>query len=368
MNFIEHISQLQRGRVNGRSLEVSHKFKEFLFDPDRAYPIVHIAGSNGKGSVAVKMARALEISGYRVGLFTSPHTHCYSERIRINSEEIALEVVEEIGRDLLDFAEANYLEPTFFEISTWIAMEYFRRNKVDIAIIEAGIGGRLDSTNAIEKRLLSVIASVSLEHKEVLGNSLEDIAKEKAGIIRDNDVVLGPTANCPEILAIAEMRGATVHLTGAGLHYEIENQNVARKGLELLKKRFAIPENAIAQGLLAKLPGRFELLEPGILCDAAHNAAGLRALLHLLEMAYPTSNFRFGIALSNNKDHSEFLKILEESEIPYHWIQVDHERLQRAEKQISFDKLKELARKKGELLVLCGSIYLRGSIKQTVLV
>ena len=368
MNFIEHISQLQRGRVNGRSLEVSHKFKEFLVDPDRAYPIVHIAGSNGKGSVAVKMARALEVAGYRVGLFTSPHTFCYSERIRIKSEKIALDVVEEIGQNLLHFAEANFLEPTFFEISTWVAMEYFRRNQVDIAIIEAGIGGRLDSTNAIEKRLLSVIASISLEHKEVLGNSIEEIAKEKAGIIRDNQVVLGPSANCDVVLAVAELQGATVHIAESGLHYEIENQNVARKALELLKNHFSIPNHAIEQGLLAKLPGRFELLEPDVLCDAAHNPAGLRALLHLLEMGYPGSNFRFGIALSNHKDHSDFINILENSEIPYHWLLVEHERLQRKEKQISIDKLKELARKKGELLVLCGSIYLRGTLRQTALV
>jgi len=362
MNFIEQISQLRRGRVNGRSLEVSHKFKEFLFNPDRAYPIVHIAGSNGKGSCAVKIARALEIAGYRVGTFTSPHTFHYSERIRVNSQEIPLDTVEVIGRDLLDFSEANFLEPTFFEVSTWIAMEYFRRQNVDIAIVEAGLGGRLDSTNAIEKRLLSVISSISLEHKEILGNSLEEIAKEKAGIIRDNDLVLGSSAHCDEILTVAETRGATVFLAESGMHYEIENQNVARKSLELLKKHFFIPGNAIAQGLLAKLPGRFELLEPDILCDAAHNPAGLCALLHLLEMGYPGRNFRFGIALSNHKDHGEFLNILEKSEIPYHWLQVEHKRLQRTEKQISFDKIKELARKKGELLVLCGSIYLRGSL------
>ncbi|MDX8430552.1 MAG: hypothetical protein SNF33_01915 [Candidatus Algichlamydia australiensis] len=354
--------------MNGRSLEVSHKFKEFLCSPDRAYPIVHIAGSNGKGSVAIKIARALEHAGYRVGLFTSPHTHTYFERIRINGEMISEKEVEEIGQKLLDYAEVNYLEPTFFETTTWIAMEYFRKNQVEIAIIEAGLGGRLDSTNAIDKRLLSVIPSISLEHKEVLGNSIEEIAKEKAGIIRNNDVVLGPSANCEEILEVAKIHGATVHIAEEGLHYEIENQNVARKSLELMRKHFTIPSQAINQGLLAKMPGRFELLEPDILCDAAHNPAGLRALLHLLEMAYPSRNFRFGIALSNHKDHDAFLQLLEESEIPYHWLEVEHERLQRAEKQISFQKLKELARRKGELLVLCGSIYLRGAIKQTSLV
>ncbi len=365
MSFIKTLYQLKRGRVRGRSLEVSHKFKEFLGDPDRAFPIVHIAGSNGKGSVAIKMATALQISDIKVGLFTSPHTYLFSERIRISGEPIAEEEVEAIGQRLLDFAEAHYLEPSFFEVCTWVAMEYFRKNQVQVAIVEAGLGGRLDSTNAIENSLISAIPSISLEHKEILGDSLEEIAREKAGIIRKNDLVLGPSANCKEIRAIAEVRGARVHLADEGLHYEIENQNVARKSLELLSEHLPISSNAITQGLLAKMPGRFELLEPDVLCDAAHNSAGLRALLHLLKMAYPGRNLRFGIALSNNKDHSAFIQLLEETDFPYHWLKNDHEYLLNPDKPTSYQKIKELARKKGELLVLCGSIFIRATLNKS---
>src|SRR5690606_3255231 len=142
---------------------------------------VHVAGTNGKGSVSHMLASVMQEAGYKVGLHTSPHLKDYRERIKINGQEVPEDFVIEFISDNQKFLEENKL--SFFEMSVGMAFDYFRKEKVDIAIIEVGLGGRLDSTNIITP-LLSVITNIGLDHTQILGNSLEEIAAEKAGIIK----------------------------------------------------------------------------------------------------------------------------------------------------------------------------------------
>ena len=170
-------------------------FNQKLGDPASAITTIHVTGTNGKGSVVYKIAKALEASGYKTGMYVSPHISSFRERITINGEMIS---EEDVVRNL---QMINAIEPTlptslsFFECVTGMAFNYFKEKKVDVAVIEVGLGGRLDSTNIINPEL-SVITSIGLDHQGILGNTITDIAREKAGIIKDGKpVVVGP--NCP---------------------------------------------------------------------------------------------------------------------------------------------------------------------------
>ena len=148
-------------------------------NPQNDFPSIHIAGTNGKGSVASKIAESLTLAGYRVGLFTSPHLFTYRERIQINGELISEEEVVEGLEKLFKIAKT----PSFFEMTTLLAFDYFSKMEVDIAIVEAGLGGRLDATNIV-RPILSIITSIDFDHTEILGETLDEIATEKAGIIK----------------------------------------------------------------------------------------------------------------------------------------------------------------------------------------
>src|SRR3990172_465686 len=186
------------------------RLDEVLGYPRRHYPCIHVAGSNGKGSVATKIAKALEFSGYRVGLYTSPHLSSFRERICVNSALISEEEVVKGMEAIFEIVDAGSIPATFFEMTTFLAFEHFRKSNVDVAIFEAGLGGRLDATNVIHP-LLSVITSISLEHVEILGGTLEKIAFEKAGIIKQEvPVVLGPYARFRAIEEKCATEGAQI--------------------------------------------------------------------------------------------------------------------------------------------------------------
>ena len=155
---------------------------DLLGNPQDAYPTIHVAGTNGKGSVSSMLASILMESGYKVGLFTSPHLRSFTERIRINGEPIAEAAVAEFVT--LTAEKMEELSPSFFEVTTAMAFDYFRAQQVDVAVIEVGMGGRLDSTNILKKPLLSIVTNISLDHTQFLGDTLAKIAAEKAGIAK----------------------------------------------------------------------------------------------------------------------------------------------------------------------------------------
>jgi dihydrofolate synthase / folylpolyglutamate synthase len=251
--LLERLYSLNAGRGMKLGLEQMRQLCASMGSPESKFQSVHIAGTNGKGSVAIKMAKGLESLYPRVGLFTSPHIASFRERIRINGEMISIKDTDRLLKRVIE------LPGTFFELTTLLAFLYFAEQKVDIAVIETGLGGRLDATNVITPRL-SIITSISLEHTEILGDTVEKIAGEKAGIIKPGvPVILGPHASMissPQAIYILESFPTV----------EMENRAIAQKGLEL----FHIPSESLRKALTARLPCRMERIGD-VIFDVAHN-------------------------------------------------------------------------------------------------
>lgn len=260
MSYEQLINQLFTVNTHQRmklGLEQMRALAASVGNPDRQFRSVHIAGTNGKGSTAEKIAKGLESKFSKVGLFTSPHISTFRERIKINGKMISEDDVERILSQIID------LPGTFFELTTLLAFLYFAENNVEYAVIEAGLGGRLDATNIIHPDL-SVITSISLEHTEFLGSTLEEIAAEKAGIIKPGvPVILGPSA-----LRISTPQA--VQIKGEFSSVEEENRAIAKKALEQL----SISPHLIMKALEAKPCCRMEK-RGNVILDVAHNPAAL---------------------------------------------------------------------------------------------
>ncbi|ETA82557.1 bifunctional folylpolyglutamate synthase/dihydrofolate synthase [Youngiibacter fragilis] len=341
---LEYIREsLKFGSILG--LERIEGLLERMDNPHRKLKYVHVAGTNGKGSTVAFISSILMSAGYRVGTYTSPSIERFNERIRVNGEDIENEALARITSDISDHIESMESEglenPTEFEITTALAFQYFVDKACDMVVLEVGLGGRLDSTNVIESPEVCVITTIDYDHMEILGNTLSQIASEKAGIIKPgSDVVLYPQDEEAEevILSKAESLGARVRkadfdfihvissdifsqsfnykdLSGltirlAGLH-QTRNASVAIEAAMLLKEKgWAIDEDAIRRGLeSARWPGRFELLseEPIFIADGAHNSQGVKILRENLEQLFPDRKITFIMGVLADKDYSEMI-------------------------------------------------------------
>ncbi|MDP4239487.1 MAG: folylpolyglutamate synthase/dihydrofolate synthase family protein [Bacteroidota bacterium] len=316
-----------------------------LDNPQRQYRTIHIAGTNGKGSVSHLLAAVLQQSGYKTGLYTSPHLVDFRERIRVNGEMITQQYV-------VDFVEQHKtlfdtIEPSFFEATMAMAFDYFNDCRVDVAIIEVGLGGRLDSTNIILPEL-SVITNISFDHMGFLGDTLEKIAYEKAGIIKRNiPVVIGETLpetrpvfeakaqqeNAPVCYAeefirvkfkqyeqgymLVETSDKMTYPIGLCGTYQLKNAATALTALDRLKQLgFNIPKNAVTEGFkrvteITGLQGRWQILQqnPTVVADTGHNAGGFQYIAEQLKsQLYKT--LRIVIGMVNDKDISAVLTLL----------------------------------------------------------
>ena len=284
------------------TLSNSWKIMDFLSSPQKNIKCIHVAGSNGKGSTCSMLASVLTESGYKVGLFTSPHIKDFRERIRINGEQIpeqnVIDFIQKVKSSHLDF------EPSFFEITFGMAVEYFANEKCDVCIIETGLGGRLDATNVVEP-ILSVITNISLEHTAMLGNTVEEIAFEKGGIIKkDVPVILGETLHqlYPIYEKLAERNDSKVHYAStitneSNFHspllgeYQKENLRTVLKCCEVLQtQEFIISIDSIQHGLTnlfknTGFSGRLQVINnsPLTLFDVSHNPAGISASFESIE-------------------------------------------------------------------------------------
>ena len=319
-------------------------------NPQEKYKSIHIAGTNGKGSTSHMIAAILQESGYKVGLYTSPHLKDFGERIRVNGQKISESFV-------VDFTERNIaiakeIEPSFFEMTVAMAFEYFAEQHVDFAVIETGLGGLLDSTNIITP-ILSVITNIGYDHQNILGNTLEEIATQKAGIIKQNiPVVIGETLpeTKPIFLETALRKSATIRFAeedyitsyidseGELLLCNVSDvaENVTEKfrtslsGLyqaknictvlaavkELRKMEINIPEAALHSGIekvkeITGLRGRWEILQqhPTIIADVAHNKDGIQLIIDQLNINYPTAQLHFVLGFVKDKDVEDVLKL-----------------------------------------------------------
>lgn len=294
-------------------LKNSLELSSLLGAPEQKYKTIHVAGTNGKGSVVTKIAKGLELAGYRVGVYTSPHISCFRERIRINGVMISENDVACLLKRIFDLK----VDATFFEITTFLAFLYFAEQNVDYAVIETGLGGRQDSTNVIHP-VLSVITSISLDHTEILGNTEEQVAYEKAGIIKYKvPLVIGPRANQEIILQIARIQHSELlPVIGRFASYDQENNEIAKTALEYL----GITETE--EALKARPPCRREVLLDGqVILDVAHNPDGLKELFRTLD-----SKLRVVFGLSKTKDIVGCLNILKEHGTHFHLVEAPNGR------------------------------------------
>lgn len=270
---------------------------DHLEDPHKSFKSVHVAGTNGKGSTSHMLASVMQHAGYKVGLYTSPHLKDFRERIRINGVMIPKDYVTDFVGKHKPFFEENSL--SFFEMTVGLAFDYFRAEKIDIAIVEVGLGGRLDSTNIITPEI-SVITNIGLDHTNFLGTTLEEIAVEKAGIIKASvPVIIGEIQEetrfvfeqvAEQLLApitFAEERKLPEHSTDLLGGYQQKNIKTAVAGIEVLREQgWSISPQSVENGLLnvmssTGLMGRWQVLskEPKVICDTAHNTEGLKEVL-----------------------------------------------------------------------------------------
>ena len=325
MNYTEAINYIKDTAKFGSKLglERTEKILEYLGNPHKKIKTIHIAGTNGKGSTTAMLTKILVESGYKVGCYISPYIEEFEERMQINNENIPkddlAEIVTEVSKAVDKVIKEDYGNPTEFEIITCAGFLYFERNNVDFAVVEVGLGGRLDSTNVIKPEL-SVIGSISLDHVQILGDTIEKIAFEKGGIIKENTkVVLYPqqdsvikviediceSKSAPLVRVIkdnAKFEGVSegtdgqitqklkvvtakdtycVQLALLGVH-QVQNCNVVINCCEaLMDMGVKITKEAILKGLkLVKWPGRLEIMRrnPLVVLDGAHNVDGIKKL------------------------------------------------------------------------------------------
>jgi len=310
------------------------KFSRVLGNPHNNFKTIHVAGTNGKGSVSHMLASIFQEAGYKVGLYTSPHLKDFRERIKVNGKEIREEDVTDFISQNKGFLEENSL--SFFEMSVGMAFDYFRKQKVELAIIEVGLGGRLDSTNIITP-ILSVITNIGFDHTQMLGNSLEEIAFEKAGIIKPGvPVVIGETqpetssvfkemaAKMGSEIIFAEDSPAVNFTSDLKGNYQKHNiQTVISVIKKLTEIGWKIFEKDVSNGLLkvrknTGLRGRWEVLQtnPKVICDTAHNKEGLKYVFdQLKEEKYEKLHIIFGVV--SDKDLNSILPLFPKSAIYY---------------------------------------------------
>ncbi|MFV7235048.1 MULTISPECIES: bifunctional folylpolyglutamate synthase/dihydrofolate synthase [Flavobacterium] len=327
--------QLQGASAYKKDLTNTHLLIDHLDNPQDKIKCIHVAGTNGKGSTSHMLASILQEAGYKVGLYTSPHLKDFRERIKINGIEISEEFVTDFINTHKTFFEAN--DMSFFEMTVGLAFDYFAKEKVDIAIIEVGMGGRLDATNVITP-LVSVITNIGLDHIQFLGNTLESVAFEKAGIIKSNvPVVIGEYTpeTQPVFLAKAKECNSEIYFASDLISetypsdligdYQLHNKKTVLQTIAVLnaQKEFKITPKNSKSGLLqvvknTGLQGRWQQLSesPKVICDTAHNKNGLEIVLNQIQKE-TFEKLHIVLGVVNDKDLDEVLPLFPKNAIYY---------------------------------------------------
>ncbi len=379
-------------------LENIQRLADAFGNPEQSYPAICIAGTNGKGSVTTKIASTLTLSGYKVGLYTSPHISSFRERIRINGKEISEEEVAELLQRILQVSRERRIEATFFEYVTMLAFLFFAQEKVDVCVLETGLGGRLDATN-ISRSILSVITSISFDHMALLGHTIEAITKEKAGIIKRHvPVVIGPNVPSEYIVPVAQAFSSQLFKVEMDAKdVEQENCAVAKKAIEVISNSFTVSEASLEQGLKALPPCRFETVEAkqlikrfgnqipkATILDVGHNPDAMVKLRLRIQNSYGNVPVYVVYGASKDKDISSCLEEIMKCASAVYFVQAEHPRAQTVNEleaiakewasqvvlhlcktvEEGVEKAFSAAAKEGEgegkgaLLVICGSFFI----------
>lgn len=423
MDMEKVITYVNTNRGNGRKESLARLFKllERLGNPHKNLKYIHITGTNGKGSTSALFYAALREANLDVGIFTSPHLEQVNERIRINDELITdadfIHVVEKMEPIILELEDEMDEKFYAFELLTTASFLYFQEKQPDIVLLEAGIGGRLDSTNVIEDSLVSVITSIGLDHMKVLGDTKEDIFYEKVQILKENGrLVVGPVDEYLHI--IAEQRAAAVNglvtfmnqddiqvhettleqqvfdfkewknvkISMVGKH-QIENACLVLEAFDtLIEKGVSISREEVLAGLAkAQWAGRFEKIfeEPLFYIDGAHNVASVSRLVETLEDTFPDNKFHFVVGMMKDKEYTKMLAQVQHltksfilvSPDPYRGFDVTEvaELLrEQGAKVIIKENMTEVIASlqhdipKKDTVIQFGSLYLVGDVKQIV--
>lgn len=421
MTGAEAIAYLESVPWQGTRLGLTRtaELLEKLGNPERALRFVHIAGTNGKGSTAAMTASILQAAGYVTGLYTSPFLQTFHERMSVNGVQIADEELGQLTERVRRIAEAMDDPPTEFELITAIAFLYFQAHRCDIVVLEVGMGGRLDATNVIPAPEAAVICNIGLDHVRELGDTLEKIAFEKAGIIKGGcDAVLYAPEHpgVGQVVAdVCRRRGAALHradfsrieclsdsVAGQRFRYrggpvltlhllgehQRKNAAVVLETVEVLRRRgFAIPDGAVASGLdAARWPGRFEVLrtDPILIADGGHNRQCAASVAAALTRYFPGRRFLFIMGVLADKDYDSMLELLAPLGKRFFTLTPDSPRAMDAEAlaallrslgkeadacQSAADAVAKALRCAGGDDVICsvGSLYMTGAVRSAVL-
>ena len=317
--------QMQGASAYKKDLTNTHLLVEHLQHPEIKFKSIHVAGTNGKGSTSSMIASILQEAGYKVGLYTSPHLKDFRERIRINGKMISEDFVVDFILENKSFFEANQL--SFFEMTVGLAFDYFAKEQVDVAVIEVGMGGRLDSTNVITP-LVSVITNIGFDHMQFLGDTLPKIAAEKAGITKSNiPVVIGEYTEETKSVFFDKAIMEDAHIYFAQDNpkvdyectllgdYQVQNKKTVLQAIKLLQSHFNINEKHIITGFKnviqnTGLLGRWQILSrsPFTVCDTAHNSHGLKIVLNQIKK-HSFENLHIVLGVVNDKDLDSILPL-----------------------------------------------------------
>lgn len=364
-------------------LERVRELLEKLGRPQDGLKFIHIAGTNGKGSCAALLSSVMKCCGYKTGLFTSPYLFRFNERMQINGKQIEDEALADIVGRIQPQAEAMEQHPTEFEMMTAAALLWFKEQNCDIAVLETGLGGRLDATNVIESPEVSVIMNIGLDHTEILGDTLEKIAAEKAGIIKSGcpcvlyqqqesvmDVIRERCRELGAKLSIADFsriekefdsiygqsfsyKGEHYALPLLGEH-QLKNAAVALEAMERLREKgWKLEQNDVEHGIYAvSWPGRFEIIhdEPIFVVDGGHNPQCAETVAENLENYFPGLRHVMLVGMLSDKDCIGTLGILNRAADEYVCIAPESGRA------LPADELAKLLKKYGKKLTVCSSI------------
>lgn len=348
MNFIQNTNKF--GSVLG--LDNIRELLERLGNPQDQLRVVHIAGTNGKGSTLAFLAGIFRESGYRAGRYVSPASFSYEERFRINEENISKKdlcfYMEKIKNVAEEMVKDGLSHPTMFEIETALSFLYFLDKKVDVVLLETGMGGRLDATNVVKKPIATVIASIGMDHMQFLGDTLEKIASEKAGIVKEGCPVISYD-NTKEVNEVIKNKAKQMHakvtfvnsagirvlqesLNGESFSYrssdgrwyekieipllgrhQINNAALALETLNVIKNYYCISDFQTEDGMRKTIwRGRIEILErePMVICDGAHNPDGAKSLLSFLQNNFTNQRLIYIMGVLSDKDYEQMVQIL----------------------------------------------------------
>lgn len=348
MKTKEYLSTFYKG-TKGPTLDAIQYFMEQLEHPEKKLKIVHVTGTNGKGSVCEMLSTVLEKEGYKVGLFMSPHIIRFNERIRINHKEILDEELEELTKRMepivTKYNQTHEVHVTLFEIETAMALLYFVKNKCDIVVLETGLGGLVDCTNIVNP-ILSIITSIGYDHMDILGNTLEEIAIQKAGIIKENSETIfveqeesvnniirntcKEKNNTPHLIKKDAWSNVSLKDEEQVFNYknykqiginlkgnkQVPNACIVLEALEVLQKNgYKVSKNAIEEGLKTVVhKARFEQIykEPKIIFDGGHNEAAIKNLKETIKQYYRNDKKVYILSILKTKDYKTVMKELME--------------------------------------------------------